>query len=145
MAALTKAYETQQKPTVIVSYPVAASTTIYKGALVGVNSIGYVVPMDHATASLTYMGIAEETVDNSSGSDGDVSVRVSKTGSGVFADAGTATQADIGQTLNVKTDNEVQVGTLSLTNVYAVGTLVALETTSTGATGLRVRIDNDTK
>ena len=69
---------------------------------------------------------------------------VTKAGSGIFADAGSATQADIGKEIYANTDNEVQVPTAGLTNLYKVGTLVALDTTSTGAAGLRVRIDNYT-
>jgi hypothetical protein len=141
LAALTKPYETKHRPTLIQQYKVAASVVIYKGALVGVNSSGYLVPMAHGTANLTFVGIAEETIDNSDGSSGDKGCNVAKSGSGVYADAGTATQADIGKAVNVVSDNEVQIGTFGLTNVYAVGVLVALETTSTGVAGLRVRID----
>ena len=51
------------------SYPVAASTTIYAGALVGLNSAGYLVPMSGTGQRV--VGIANETVDNSSGANGD--------------------------------------------------------------------------
>lgn len=143
MAALAKAYEAFIKPNIISSYKVAGSTTIYKGALVAVNSSGYAIPITHATASLKLVGIAEETVANS-GSNGDASIRVSKAGSGVYADAGAAVQADIGKEVYANSDNEVQVVTTGLTNQYKVGTLIALETTSGGAAGMRVRIDNYT-
>jgi hypothetical protein len=143
MAALSKAYEAFIKPNIIATYKVAASTTIYKGALVGVNSSGFAIPMAHGTASLKFVGIAEETVANG-GSNGAASIRVSKAGSGVYADAGTAVQADVGKEVYANTDNDVQVVTTGLTNQYKVGTLVALETTSGGAVGLRVRIDNYT-
>lgn len=143
MAALTKAYEAFIKPNIISFYKVAASTTIYKGALVGVNSSGYVVSMAHGTGSLKFLGIAEETVANT-GANGAASVRVAKAGSGVYADAAAAVQADIGKEVYANSDNEVQVVTTGLTNQYKVGTLIALETTSGGAAGLRVRIDNYT-
>lgn len=143
MAALAKAFEAFIKPNIISAYKMAGTTTIYKGALVGVNASGYAVPMAHGTASLKFIGIAEESVDNT-GSDGDLKIRVSKAGSGIFTDAGTATQADIGAEVYANTDNDVQVPTAGLTNLYKVGTLVALDTTSTGAAGLRVRIDNYT-
>lgn len=141
MAALTRAYEAKHRPTLIQQYKVAGTAIIYKGALVGVNSSGYLVPMAHGTGGLTFVGVAEETVDNADGSNGARTCNVAKSGSGVYADASAATQADIGKTVNAVTDNEVQIGTLGLTNVYAVGVLVALETTSTGVAGLRVRID----
>lgn len=141
MAALTSAYEALQKPAILVSYKVAASTTIYKGALVAVNSSGFLVPMNHATASLKFVGISEETLTNN-GADGDISCRVSKAGSGVFFNVNSATQADIGKEVYGKTDNEVNTSTVGLTNQYKVGTIAGLETTSLGQSGLRIRIDN---
>ncbi len=140
MAALTKAYEVFEKPVEIVSHPVAGSTTIYKGALVGFNSSGFLVPMDHSVGSLTFAGIAQETVVNS-GANGAKNAKVIKNGSGVFADAGSATQASAGKEVYAKTDNEVQVTTGGLINQYKVGTIVSLEKTSLGVNGLRVRIN----
>ena len=141
MAALTKAYEAFIRPTLISSYKMAASTTIYKGALVAVNASGYAVPMAHGTANLKFLGIAEETVTNS-GANGAASLRVSKAGSAVYADSQSATIADIGKEIYALTDNEVQAVTTGLTNQYKVGTLIGLETTSFGAAGIRMRIDN---
>lgn len=143
MAALSKAYEAFIKPNIISTYKMAASTTIYKGALVALNSSGYVIPIAHGTANLKFVGIAEETVENS-GANGAASVRVSKAGSGVYADAGSAVQADSGKEVYANSDNEVQIVTTGLTNQYKVGTLIGLETTSGGAAGLRVRVDNYT-
>lgn len=140
MAALTKAYEAFEKPAILVLYKMAGNTTIYKGALVGVNNAGYAVPIDHAVANLTFIGIAQETVQNT-GADGDKSIRVVKSGSGVFADLGIQSQSNIGKEVYAKTDNEVQVATTGLTNLYKVGRIVALETTSLGANGYRIRID----
>jgi len=139
--ALMGPYEAKYRPAVLQSYPVAGGIVVYKGALVGVNASGYLRPMSHATSGLLFVGIAEETVDNSAGQNGERRCNVAKSGSAVYADSAGATQADIGKTVNVFSDNEVQVGSLGLTNVYAVGTLLALEPTSTGANGLRVRID----
>lgn len=45
---------------------VAASTTIYQGTLVGINSSGYLVPMSD-TAGVVFDGVALETIDNSAG------------------------------------------------------------------------------
>ena len=50
--------------------------------------------------------------------------------------------AAIGKDVYANSDWEVQVAAAGLTNAYKVGTLTALETTSTGETGVRVRIDN---
>lgn len=141
MPALTSAYEALQKPSILTSYKVAAATTIYKGALVATNATGFLVPMNHATGSLKFVGIAEETVVNT-GADGDLSCRVSKAGSGVFFNSNSAVQADIGKEVYGKTDNEVNISTVGLTNLYKVGTIIGIENTSLAQPGLRVKIDN---
>ena len=141
MAALSAAFEAGYKPGNIVLCKIAASTTIYKGAIVAYDSDGFIVPIAHGTASLKYAGVAEETVDNE-GADGDASARVSKVGSFVFA--GTAVQADIGKEAYAVDDNTVQIGTGGLTNQYKVGTVLGVESTSNGDDGMRVRIENYT-
>jgi len=141
MAAHSAPYETSYKPGHIVLYKVAAATTIYKGALVALDTDGFVTPMTHATASLKVMGVAEETVVNG-GADGDASVRIAKIGS--FIIAGSGTQADIGKEAYALDDATIQLTTAGLTNAYKVGTILGIETTSKGASGMRLRIDNYT-
>lgn len=143
MASLTKAFETYERPGLVVSYK-ASNVKIYKGAAVGVNSSGYAVPMAHGTASLKFVGVANDTVDNSAGSAGDKSLNITKSGSFVFKAASgfTPTVANLGTEVYANTDWEVQASTGGLTNQYKTGTIVALESTSTGETGVRVRIDN---
>lgn len=142
MAALTKAYESYERPGIVVAYKAAASR-IYKGALVGVNAAGYAEPMAHGAANLKFIGVANESVDNSSGQPGDRSINVTKTGSFVMkAAAGFApTAASLGSEVHAVTDWEVQASASGLTNAYKVGTIVAIESTSTSASGVRVRID----
>jgi hypothetical protein len=143
LAALTKPFETLHKPALIASQKIAGSTTIYKGALVAANASGFAIPIDHGTANLTFLGIAEETVANT-GADGDKSVRIAKFGGGVYVDLSSVTQSSVGKEVYAKTDNEVQINTAGLTNAYKVGTIVALETASTGVAGVRLRIDRYT-
>jgi hypothetical protein len=145
MAALTAALETYEKPGLVVSYKLATAK-IYKGALVGINSSGYIVKMDNGTAGLKYVGVANETVDNSAGNAGDRSMNITKSGSFVFKAASGFTPgiADLGKEVYANTDWEVQILTAGLTNTYKVGTIVAIESTSTGASGVRIRIDNYT-
>lgn len=145
MAALSQAYETFERPGLVVSYKIS-NVKIYKGALVGVNSSGYLVPMAHGTASLKFVGSANETVDNSGGAAGDKSVNVSKSGSMVFKAASGFTPAitDLGKEVYATSDWEVQASTSGLTNQYKVGTITALESTATGANGVRIRVDNHT-
>ncbi|MBS1721790.1 MAG: hypothetical protein JSS66_02155 [Armatimonadetes bacterium] len=141
--ALSKAFETYERPGLVVSYKVS-NVKIYKGANVGVNSSGYLVPMSHATASLKYVGVANEAVDNSAGAAGDKSINVTKSGSFVFKAAASYTPAitDLGKEVYANTDWEVQTSTVGLTNQYKLGTIVNVETTSTGVSGVRIRIDN---
>lgn len=140
--ALTKPFEAFERPGLLMSYKLAA-VKIYKGAFVGVNSSGYATPMTHATASLKFVGVANETVDNSGGAAGDKSVNVTKVGSFVFKAASgyTPAQSDVGSVVNVTTDFEVKTGTSGLTNTYPVGTISSIEATSTSESGVRIRID----
>jgi hypothetical protein len=145
LAALTQAYEAFERPGLVVSYKLTTAK-IYKGALIGAVGTGYAGSMNHATANMKFLGVANETIDNVSGLPGDKSVNVTKSGSFVFKAASgfTPSIADIGKEVYANTDWEVQVATTGLTNLYKVGTIVALETTATGSAGVRVRIDNHT-
>ena len=76
MAALTADRDTDIRRGEVASYPVKASTTIFAGSIVCVETAsGYVVPGSD-TAGLVFVGIAREKVDNSSGSSGDLEVEV---------------------------------------------------------------------
>jgi hypothetical protein len=145
MAALTKAYEAYEKPGLVVNYRVS-NVAIFKGALVGIDGNGHIVPMAHGTASLKFAGVANESVDNSAGSAGNRSLLVTKAGAFVMKAVSGYTPAigDLGKEVYANSDWEVQIATAGLTTQYKVGTIVGLETTSTGAVGVRVRIDNYT-
>lgn len=71
-------------------FPVSASTTIYEGGGIVLNG-GYAEPATAAT-SLVTVGVAQEFVDNSSGSDGDLSVKVRQ---GIFGPFASGTSADL--------------------------------------------------
>lgn len=75
--------------------PVAASTTIYAGTLVFVNSSGYGVGIVNSGGN-KFFGIATATVDNSSGSAGDLFVECDCDGSYELVGAGFA-QSDVGK------------------------------------------------
>jgi hypothetical protein len=144
MATLTIPFETFEKPGLVVSYKLS-NVKIYKGSLVGVNTSGYLVKMDHSVASLKFVGVANETVDNSAGAAGDKSLNVTKSGSFVMKVVNsTPAIADLGKEIYANTDWEAQISAVGLTNAYKIGTIVAIETTSTGAAGVRIRIDNYT-
>lgn len=95
MAALTKD-TTVTSPVVghgpllhFMDLPVKASAIIFKGALVAVDSTGYLVPASSATG-LRAAGRAEERVDNTGGSNGAKRCRVAR---GIFP-ANNATAGD---------------------------------------------------
>ncbi len=108
MSALTDDRNTPMRSGELISVPVASGKKIYAGALVAANSTGYATPGAKAT-TLTYLGRAEETVDNGSGDDGDVSVLVRRGVAFQFANSATdaVTQASLGKTCYIEDDQTV--------------------------------------
>lgn len=108
MAALAKDRSTPQRTGVLDYILVAANTKIFAGSLVCRNAAGYAVPGSTAT-TLKAAGRAEEQVDNSAGSAGDVGVTVKRGifqfGNSTSTDA--ITIADIGGTAYVVDDQTV--------------------------------------
>jgi hypothetical protein len=108
------------------TFKVAGSTTIYKGALVGLKSDGYARGL---VAGDPYAGISYEKADNNSGSDGDLSVRMYTLGDFEHALAG-ATIASVGRpvfasaddTLSFTADGNSYVGIVQ--DVPASGTII---------------------
>lgn len=89
MSAATAAIDTPERPGDSISLPVAASTKIFAGTLVALNTSGNAVPASDTTL-LVVVGRAEADVDNSAGSAGDLSVVVKR---GVFRFANSGTNA----------------------------------------------------
>lgn len=123
MTAVTADIETLSRPGDIVSYPVAASTKIYKGTLIQLAS-GYATSMTKA-ASLVFVGVALEYVDNSAGSAGDKSVRVSRKGIHEFTLASAAI-TDVGVSVYALDNATV---TKTSTDATEVGRTVKFENT----------------
>jgi hypothetical protein len=126
MTALTADRNTEIKQLKrAMKYPVAASTTIYAGAMVAVNTSGYLVPAAD-TVGYRVVGLADEQVDNSSGSNGDLWCLV-RTGLASFENDSTdaVAQVNIGHHVYVQDDN----------TVASAGNVVA---------GIAVQIDPDT-
>jgi hypothetical protein len=145
MGQLTASYETYERPGLVMAYKLA-QVKIWKGAMVGVDATGYLRPMNPATANLKFVGMANETVDNSTGNAGDKSLNVTKTGSFVLKAASGYTPAitELGKEAYAASDWETNSSSTGLTNAYKIGTVVGVETGSAGGTGVRVRIDNYT-
>ncbi|MDW8106217.1 MAG: hypothetical protein RMK45_01925 [Armatimonadota bacterium] len=136
MPALSQPHETHEREGLIVAYPVKANTRIWKGALVCVDSTGYLVPASDA-AGLRFVGVAFESVDNTGGSNGAKRCRVIKRGSFVYNRSGNFAPADVGLTVRAVSDNEVAK---TSTHNLIVGTIVEL----VDGNRVRIRIDNHT-
>jgi hypothetical protein len=102
MAALSADRQTQTKERGLKAYPVKASTKIYDGSLVGVDSNGAALPAANASA-LRVVGVARGQADNSSGAVGDLWVKVESPIVARFA-ASSITQAMLGQMMYVVDD-----------------------------------------
>lgn len=134
MTALTENYEAERKDGILITYPVSAGETIYKGAIVCLDADGYLMPGSDASG-YKFVGLSYEKADNASGDDGDVTTRVWKVGTYVFAADFTAGQEDVGSQVYVLDDNTVSTST---TYSVACGTIIEVITSSS----VRVRIDN---
>lgn len=103
MTALAANVSREWREGVVADFPVQASSRIYQGSLVEIDANGRVAA--HAKAqSKTIVGVAIAEADNSSGSAGDLSVRVQVQGAFRFAKTGTAVP---GKTAYAADDNTV--------------------------------------
>lgn len=122
MAALTadKKRTVQGEP-IGSKFLVAASETLYTGAIVFADATGY-AEAGTDTSGLVLLGICAEQVDNSSGSDGDLSV-ICERGHIERLAHSSLTQADMGKNV-VLSDDQTVTDAAGATNDVKVGTLV---------------------
>lgn len=129
MSALTKDRATSYREGIEIEFPVAATTKIYAGSLVCVNSSGYAVPAAD-TSGFKFIGVALSQVDNGTGADGAKSVRVRR--SGVFEfDAASITQAMVGDPMYAVDDHTFD-DAAGPTNDIKVGVLVKFTAATAG-------------
>lgn len=104
---LTADRDTHMQDGELLAVPMAA-VKIYAGSLVAVNATGYATP-GAAAATLTYLGRAEETVDNSAGSPGDLTVQVRRRKAFKFGNYASdlVTQAELGKLCYIYDDAQV--------------------------------------
>lgn len=100
--------------------PVAASQTIYNGALVSIDADGYIIPAAD-TASTLFTGFVHEGVDNSSGADGDETVKVYL--ATVRVTTGTTAATDLGVLVHVSDDDTLDL-LAGVTNNIQAGVIV---------------------
>lgn len=124
LAAATAPVNTPTRTGDLVYLPVAATTKIYQGSLVARDANGRAVPASDS-AGLRVIGRAEETVDNTTGAAGDLSINIRL---GVFKFANSATAAvdadDVGKMAVVEADDIVAE---TSTNRVCAGRVMAVE------------------
>ena len=94
MTALAESINVEEKDGVIHNAPMAVDI-IYRGAMVVQNAAGFLSPVVGAAAGDVFAGIAEEEVDNSGGSAGDLKCKYKKTGRYLLLGSSFA-QTDVG-------------------------------------------------
>jgi len=108
MTSLTEDKKLEYQEGVELAFEMAASEKVFGGALSCVNAAGYCLEGSD-TAGLIFQGIAMEQVDNSSGSDGDLSIVLRRRGL-VKVIMGTAiTIANVGDNVFIEDDQTVDL------------------------------------
>ena len=87
-------------------YGVNGTSKIYGGSFVALDAQGYAVPL---TTGLAFAGIAEEDADNSSGADGDISLRVVGEVIVELDVTGVTGPADVGKTVYADADDSLDL------------------------------------
>lgn len=125
--SLAKDRNTPMKAGELIVVPMAAGAKIYAGALVAANATGYAAPGSTAT-TLTYLGRAEEQVDNTGGADGDLTVPVRRRKAFKFKNEGgdPVTQAELGKSCYI-VDDETVAKTDGGATRSAAGTVIAVD------------------
>lgn len=125
--ALSADRATQEKDGKVIFLPVAAGVKCYAGGIAVVNG-GYAEPGATATG-LKYVGMFEETVDNTGGADGDVNVPVRRGKAfkwGNSASADEITAADIMSDCYI-VDDETVARTSGTSTRSAAGKVIGVE------------------
>ncbi len=126
--ALTKDRNTPMKDGELIAVPVAANAVIHAGGLAVANGSGYAAPGSTAT-TLTYLGRFEESVDNTGGANGAVTVNVRRGKAFKFKNsAGDAvTQAELGKTCYIVDDETVSKTNAGGNTQSAAGKVLGVE------------------
>lgn len=127
MADLTQARDEKHQQGVQFALPVGVEE-IFEGALVSVNTDGYAVNAGD-DAGAVFVGVAQESVDNSGGSAGDKKVVVRQGGIVEVASAFSAAQGNVGDVVTAS-DNQTVDLAATTTNDVTVGRIVEVVSSS---------------
>lgn len=132
MADITARHDVKGQQGVVFHFPMGAEK-IYEGAMVAANAAGFAVNAGD-DANAVFVGVAEETVDNSAGAAGDKEIKVLRRGVIEVSANHTAAQTDVGL-LAYAEDNQTIDLVGNTTNDVVVGRIVEFISTS------KVRVD----
>lgn len=136
MANITVRKDVRRQEGNILSYPVAASTKLIEGALICVDQGAAGVAKNAAdTSGFDFVGVLDETADNTSGAAGDVRAKVWCYGVIDVAANFSAAAGDVGKKVYA-VDNQTVDLAANTTNDVLVGTIVEV----VSASKLRVAI-----
>jgi hypothetical protein len=117
----------------IVSFNVAASTSLTVGKLVALDASGNAVAATNSVGTIARgLFLAVETVDNSSGSAGDLQIRCAIGNTYVYAEAGGAIK--VGEAVKADANSDCVVATTILAAEVHVGRFIAHENESVSPT-----------
>ncbi len=133
MTAIAARKDVRRQPGEVVSFKQAA-VKIWEGALVSVNAAGYVTNATDAANDL-FVGVADETIDNSAGAAGDKEIQVRVGGIVNVVSGFSAAQSNLGDPVYV-TDNQTVDLAATTTNDVLVGRIAEV----TSASKLRVAL-----
>ncbi len=124
---LTNDRNTAMRDTRLMVAPVASNAVIHAGALVVANATGFAAPGTTAL-NLTYLGRADEAVDNTGGADGDQVVNVRRNQAFFFKNDGVnaVNQSHMGKTCYI-VDDETVAGTDGAGSRSAAGIVTGVE------------------
>jgi hypothetical protein len=126
MTALTRDRNTPLKNAEVIAVLAAAGAVIHAGAIVVANASGFAAPGSTATG-LSYLGRAEEAVDNTGGADGAANVLVRRLNAFKWANDGSITQASLMKTAYI-VDDQTLAATDGAGTRSAAGRIVGLDT-----------------
>ncbi|MCB2256626.1 hypothetical protein KTQ74_32405 [Pseudomonas chlororaphis] len=123
--SLTQDRNTSMRDTEVLVVPVAANTLIFAGSLVVANATGLAAP-GSAALNLSYLGRAEESVDNRGGAAGARQIEIRRGKAFCWTNDGTINQTHLFKTAYIVDDETVAAGDATGTR-SAAGRIVGID------------------